>query len=99
MRPTQEPTAAVAALSRHSSAPVCFHNLEADWRQQEFPRRGLNRSWNFEVARSVHHVRRQNAGPAIRKYINLHQDYEARYWSEKFNVSRDELESVVTKSA
>jgi Protein of unknown function (DUF3606) len=37
--------------------------------------------------------------PAIRKYINLHQDYEARYWSEKFNVSRDELESVVTKSA
>jgi hypothetical protein len=21
--------------------------------------------------------------PAIRKYINLHQDYEARYWSEK----------------
>jgi HAMP domain-containing protein len=35
--------------------------------------------------------------PAIRRYINLHQDYEARYWSEKFNVSRDELESVVNK--
>jgi HAMP domain-containing protein len=35
--------------------------------------------------------------PAIRKYINLHQDYEARYWSEKFNVSRDELESAVNK--
>ena len=35
--------------------------------------------------------------PAIRKYINLHQDYEARYWSQKFNVSRDELESVVNK--
>lgn len=31
--------------------------------------------------------------PAIPKHINLHQDYEARYWSEKFNVSRDELES------
>ena len=35
--------------------------------------------------------------PAIRKNINLHQDYEARYWSEKFNVSRDELESAVNK--
>ena len=35
--------------------------------------------------------------PAIRKRINLHQDYEARYWSEKFNVSRDELESAVDK--
>ena len=35
--------------------------------------------------------------PATRKHINLHQDYEARYWSEKFNVSRDELESAVNK--
>ena len=35
--------------------------------------------------------------PAIRKRINLHQDYEARYWSEKFNVSRDELESAANK--
>jgi hypothetical protein len=35
--------------------------------------------------------------PANRTRINLYQDYEARYWSEKFNVSRDELESAVNK--
>jgi HAMP domain-containing protein len=35
--------------------------------------------------------------PADRTRINLHRDYEARYWSEKFNVARDELESVVKK--
>ena len=35
--------------------------------------------------------------PAISKCLNLHDDYEARYWSEKFNVSRDELESIVNK--
>jgi uncharacterized protein DUF3606 len=35
--------------------------------------------------------------PANRTRINLHQVYEARYWSEKFNVSRDELESAVNK--
>jgi hypothetical protein len=35
----------------------------------------------------------QRRAPDIRKRINLHQDYEARYWSEKFNVSRDELEA------
>jgi HAMP domain-containing protein len=35
--------------------------------------------------------------PDISKRINLRHDYEARYWSEKFNVSRDELESAVNK--
>jgi hypothetical protein len=35
--------------------------------------------------------------PDISKHINLHHDYEARYRSEKFNVSRDELESAVNK--
>lgn len=39
----------------------------------------------------------QTQPPAIRKRINLHQEIEARYWSEKFNVSRDELESAVNK--
>ena len=32
--------------------------------------------------------------PTVSKRIN---DYEARYWSEIFNVSRDELESAVNK--
>jgi hypothetical protein len=35
--------------------------------------------------------------PTVSKRINLHHDYEARYWSEIFNVSRDELESAVNK--
>lgn len=35
--------------------------------------------------------------PANHSRVNLHQDYEAWYWSEKFNVSRDELESAVNK--
>jgi hypothetical protein len=33
--------------------------------------------------------------PTVSKRINLH--HEARYWSEIFNVSRDELESAVNK--
>jgi len=35
--------------------------------------------------------------PADRNRVNTRPDYEARYWSEKFNVSRDELESAVRK--
>lgn len=40
----------------------------------------------------------RTTSPANRKRINLNQDYEARYWSEKFNVSRDELESAIKKA-
>jgi hypothetical protein len=30
--------------------------------------------------------------------INIEQDHEVRYWSEKFGVSRDELRSAVAKA-
>jgi hypothetical protein len=30
-----------------------------------------------------------------RQRINVHEDYELRYWSEKFGVSRDELRRAV----
>jgi hypothetical protein len=30
--------------------------------------------------------------------INIEQDHELRYWSEKFGVSREELQSAVAKA-
>ena len=35
--------------------------------------------------------------PADIYHVNTRKDYEVRYWSEKFNVSNDELESAVRK--
>ena len=34
-------------------------------------------------------------GDADRKRINVDQDYEVRYWSEKLGVSADELRNAV----
>ena len=34
---------------------------------------------------------------ADRKRIDVSQDYECRYWSEKFNVSAEELRRAVRK--
>ncbi len=34
-------------------------------------------------------------GVQDRTRINLGEDYEVRYWSERFGVSRDELKSAV----
>lgn len=34
-------------------------------------------------------------GPQDRSRINIHEDYELQYWSEKFGVSRDELKKAV----
>jgi uncharacterized protein DUF3606 len=36
-------------------------------------------------------------GPAHRKGINVNEEHELRYWSEKFGVTRDELNKAVTK--
>ena len=37
-------------------------------------------------------------GPQDRARINVNEDYELRYWSEKFNVSADELKDAVKKA-
>jgi hypothetical protein len=29
--------------------------------------------------------------------INVHEDYELRYWSERFDVPKDEIEAAVKK--
>ena len=36
-------------------------------------------------------------GMQDRTRINTSEDYELRYWSEKFGVSRDQLKAVVNK--
>lgn len=36
-------------------------------------------------------------GRADRKRIDVNEDYECRYWSEKFGVSADELKRAVQK--
>lgn len=38
---------------------------------------------------------KQNVGAPDRDRINVNEDYELQYWSEKFGVSRDELKEAV----
>lgn len=38
---------------------------------------------------------KQNVGSPDRDRINVNEDYELQYWSEKFNVSRDILKDAV----
>jgi hypothetical protein len=34
-------------------------------------------------------------GPQDRSRINMHEDYEVRYWTEKFGVSKQQLQDAV----
>ena len=34
-------------------------------------------------------------GPADSSRINIHEDYEVRYWTEKFGCSAEELKAAV----
>lgn len=36
-------------------------------------------------------------GPADRKRVNVHEDYEVRYWTEKFKITPEHLKKVVEK--
>jgi hypothetical protein len=40
----------------------------------------------------------KNTGSRDDARINVEQDHELSYWSEKFGVSRDELRSAVAKA-
>jgi hypothetical protein len=40
----------------------------------------------------------KQAGKADDARINIERDHELRYWSEKFRVSREELQSAVAKA-
>ncbi|MEA2781213.1 MAG: hypothetical protein QOK29_2757 [Rhodospirillaceae bacterium] len=39
----------------------------------------------------------QKRGPADRSRVNVNEDYELRYWSDKWNVSHDQLRDAVRK--
>jgi len=38
-----------------------------------------------------------NRGSQDRSRINLHEDYEVRYWTDKLGISKSQLEEVVKK--
>jgi hypothetical protein len=38
---------------------------------------------------------KERVGSPDRDRINVNEDYELQYWSEKFGVSRDELKEAV----
>lgn len=38
-----------------------------------------------------------NRGPADRTRVNVNEDYEARYWANKWGVSEDELRDAVRR--
>lgn len=40
---------------------------------------------------------KSNRGAQDRSRINLNEDYEVRYWTEKFGVSQSELQEAVRK--
>ena len=37
-------------------------------------------------------------GGQDRSRINMHEDYEVRYWSKKFGVTKEELQRAVKKA-
>jgi hypothetical protein len=39
----------------------------------------------------------KNKGPQDRSRINLQEDYEVRYWTQAFGVSKEQLERAVSK--
>lgn len=41
---------------------------------------------------------KQRVGAPDRNLINVNEDYELRYWSEKFGISRDELREAVKQA-
>lgn len=41
---------------------------------------------------------KSDRGPQDRARVNLTEDYEVRYWTKKFGVSKTELEKAVAKA-
>jgi len=41
---------------------------------------------------------RNDRAPQDRARINMHEDYEVRYWSEKWNVTREQLAEAVRQA-
>ena len=43
------------------------------------------------------HQSDENFFTSVSQRVNVHRDYELRYWSEKFGVTRDAVEAAVKK--
>lgn len=41
---------------------------------------------------------KKNRGPQDRSRVNLNEDYEVRYWTEKFGVTREQLAGAVKRA-
>ena len=39
----------------------------------------------------------KNKGPQDRSKINMHEDYEVRYWTKELGVSKEKLQKAVDK--
>jgi hypothetical protein len=39
----------------------------------------------------------RDRGPEDGRYVNVHQDYEVRYWTERFGVTAERLKAAVEK--
>lgn len=37
-------------------------------------------------------------GPQDASRVNVNEDYELQYWSERFNITRDELKKAVAEA-
>ena len=40
----------------------------------------------------------QKAGPQDRSRINIHEEWEVRYWTEALGVTREQLEKAVSEA-
>lgn len=40
---------------------------------------------------------KSKTGPADRSRVNIHEDYELRYWSTKFGVTAQQLRDAVAR--
>ena len=40
----------------------------------------------------------KNRGPADRSRVNINEDHELRYWTEKFGVSENALKAAVDRA-
>jgi len=41
---------------------------------------------------------RMNRGAQDRRRVNIHEDYEVRYWTEKWGISKEQLAQAVKKA-
>jgi hypothetical protein len=51
---------------------------------------------SFVYRNSVYQMTQQRWSPELTR-IDIHADYELRYWSERFGVPKDEIEAAIKR--